>query len=67
MCLVWRGLHIGYEQQYRNAALKRIFKTNLGSPVSLSQSYKISTYVTISRLNPFVDSLEYERLDRRNV
>ena len=48
--------------------LKGYLKTNLGSPAShlLSQSFKISTYVR-SWLNPFVDSLEYERLDCRNV
>ena len=48
--------------------LKEYLKTNLGSPASLlqSQSLKISTQVR-SWLNPFVDSLEYERLDSRNV
>ena len=48
--------------------LKGYLKTNLGSPTShlLSQSFKISTYLC-SWLNPFVDSLEYERLDHRNV
>ena len=48
--------------------LKGYLKINLGSPAShlLSQSFRISTYVR-SRLNPFVDLLEYERLDRRNV
>ena len=48
--------------------LKGYLKTNVGSPASdlLSQSFKISTYVR-SWLNSFVDLLEYERLDRRNV
>ena len=48
--------------------LKSYLKTNLGSPAShlLSQSFKISTNL-VSRLNPSIDLLEYDRLDRRNV
>ena len=68
MDLVWRGLRIGNERQYRNTAFKRILNpprfTSVLSDFTKLQDLDLSIN---SWLNPFVDLLEYERLDRRNV
>ena len=68
MDLVWRGLRRGYEQQYRITALKRYLnKPRFSSaPSSYTKLQDLNLSIN-SRLNPFVKSLEYERLNRRNV